>query len=297
MSTNDSSIEDAFRLIKMWGSAGRRARNKPLLLLLVLGQYVRGAKRMLRFAEIEEKLEDLLKEFGPPRQRYHTEFPFWYLQSDGIWEVDLRERIRGVTVRGFPTPAELIRADARGGLILPIFERIRTYPTTAVRLARVLLDESFPPSIHEDILTAVGFADLTSTHVRQPRDPAFRHRVLASYEYRCAICGFDARLRTVQVGLDAAHIKWPQGGGPDDETNGLALCTLHHKLFDLGGLTISNEYHVMVSEQLDGTGPFENLVLRYHDQPIRKPVNSAFSPGFAYVDWHHRMVFKAPARS
>jgi putative restriction endonuclease len=295
-SVYDDGIEGAFRSIRMWGPTGQRAPNKPLLLLLVLGQYVRGAERMLRFGEIEKELEYLLKEFGPPRLRLHTEFPFWYLQSDGIWEVELRSRIRGVAARGFPTPAELIRADARGGLLSPIFERVKTYPTTAIRFARALLDESFSSSIHADILAAVGLGELHSIHVQQPRDPAFRYRVLSSYGHSCAICGFDARLHTVHLGLDAAHIKWPQAGGPYDETNGLALCILHHKLFDVGGLTISNEYHVVVSKLLHGTGPFEDTVLRYHDRPIRMPINPAYSPRLAYIDWHHHMVFKGPAR-
>ena len=36
------------------------------------------------------------------------------------------------------------------------------------------------------------------------------------------------------LGIEAAHIKWHQAGGPDTEDNGLALCTLHHKRFDRG---------------------------------------------------------------
>jgi putative restriction endonuclease len=41
------------------------------------------------------------------------------------------------------------------------------------------------------------------------------------------------------LGLEAAHIKWFQAGGPDIEANGLAMCSLHHKLFDLGVFTIA----------------------------------------------------------
>src|SRR5436189_6378643 len=36
-----------------------------------------------------------------------------------------------------------------------------------------------------------------------------------------------------------AHIRWHQAGGPDIENNGLALCVLHHKTFDLGAFTLS----------------------------------------------------------
>ena len=46
--------------------------------------------------------------------------------------------------------------------------------------------------------------------------------VLTAYEYRCTVCGFDVRLAGVSVALDAAHIRWVQAAGPDEETYGLA---------------------------------------------------------------------------
>jgi len=58
--------------------------------------------------------------------------------------------------------------------------------------------------------------------------------VLTAYEWRCAVCGFDVQLGAIPIALDAAHIRWHQANGPDTERNGLALCALHHKTFDLG---------------------------------------------------------------
>ncbi len=40
------------------------------------------------------------------------------------------------------------------------------------------------------------------------RDRAFREQVMVAYEYRCAFCGYDGRLRNAAVGLDAAHVQW-----------------------------------------------------------------------------------------
>jgi predicted restriction endonuclease len=34
--------------------------------------------------------------------------------------------------------------------------------------------------------------------------------------------------------------------GPDAEINGLALCTLHHKLFDRGAFTLADDLKIMV---------------------------------------------------
>lgn len=38
-------------------------------------------------------------------------------------------------------------------------------------------------------------------------------------------------------------------GGPDSEANGVALCALHHKLFDRGAFTLSKDMKIQVSEK------------------------------------------------
>ena len=85
--------------------------------------------------------------------------------------------------------------------------------------------------------------------------------MLKDYEYRCAVCGFDVRLGSVSIALDAAHIRWHQAGGPDEETNGLALCVLHHKTFDLGAFTVAGGV-VLVSDQAHGTSGFRETLDR-----------------------------------
>ena len=65
----------------------------------------------------------------------------------------------------------------------------------------------------------------------------------------------------MSVALEAAHIKWHQAGGPDEESNGLALCTMHHKLFDRGVFTLSDKMKVIVSEIANGTKGFQEWVI------------------------------------
>ena len=72
------------------------------------------------------------------------------------------------------------------------------------------------------------------TSTAYPRNPRFRQAVLEAYSYRCAMCG-------IQLGLvDAAHIV-PHAHlqGHDVVSNGLALCSLHHRSFDTGLLYCS----------------------------------------------------------
>ena len=73
--------------LTIWARGDQRAPHKPLLVLYALGRWGRGEQADLPFRELEPDLTGLLKEFGPPRQSYHPEYPFWRLQNDGVWTV------------------------------------------------------------------------------------------------------------------------------------------------------------------------------------------------------------------
>lgn len=161
-------------------------------------------------------------------------------------------------------------------------------------IAERTLERNFPLSLRQDILDAVGLS-FEETVTRRTRDPQFRQRVLEAYEYRCAVCGFDVRLGSVSIALDAAHIRWHQANGPDEETNGLALCVLHHKTFDLGVFTVS-EGVLLVSDQAHGTSGFRETLLGYHGGPIREPQRPDWQPEPKHLDWHRREVFKGAPR-
>jgi putative restriction endonuclease len=98
------------------------------------------------------------------------------------------------------------------------------------------------------------------------------------------------------MGLEAAHIQWHQAGGPDEEQNGLALCSLHHKAFDLGAFTIHADRVLLVSEQAHGQRGLDEWLLKFHGRPIRPPQRAAYLPGERYLAWHEREVFKRPPR-
>lgn len=52
------------------------------------------------------------------------------------------------------------------------------------------------------------------------------------------MCGFDGALGHYPVAIEAAHVRWHSQQGPDEMANALALCALHHALFDLGVLGV-----------------------------------------------------------
>ena len=155
-----------------------------------------------------------------------------------------------------------------------------------------LLASHFPITYHEDILQTVGI-ELTFGSSNQPRDPKFRRNVLEAYRHRCAICGFNITLRDHSIALEAAHIKWRMAEGPDKEGNGMALCSLHHKLFDRGAFTLSDQLVVRVSEHVDKTSiGFEEWLKRFDGREINFLPEQTYYPDKDCVQWHVKEVFK-----
>ncbi len=240
----------------------------------------------------------MLEEFGPSKVN-RPEYPFWHLQEKGVWELefaDQSDRVRDWGGRS-PTDAELRRNDAVGGFPEPVHTLLSRDPSLIRRAAEILLTEHFPSTYHEELLSELGFdlADEGEWVLRTPRDPHFRGKVLLAYEHRCAICGFDLRMDSVPVGLDAAHIRWKQANGPDSESNGLALCTLHHRLFDRGAFTVTSEHRTLVSRHVLGEA-LEEWLLRFHGGEIRPAQEPSLAPAAEHLDWHAREVFRRPAR-
>ena len=50
------------------------------------------------------------------------------------------------------------------------------------------------------------------------------------------MCKYDIRFGDRLLGLEAAHIRWHSHDGRDVVSNGLALCSVHHKALDLGAM-------------------------------------------------------------
>lgn len=105
----------------MWKRGDQRAPHKPLLLLYALGRCKQGAARLLSFREVNRVLTALLQEFGPPRQAYHPEYPFWRLQNDGVWEVDTSFPLTRRASNSDPLKSELVQYNVPGGVTEDIY--------------------------------------------------------------------------------------------------------------------------------------------------------------------------------
>lgn len=309
---DEDSVVEAFARLNVWRRGSERAPHKPLLVLLALAQLQRGEGRLLRYDEVHERLGALLRDFGPPRKVVHPEYPFWRLQRDGLWEVpqraaalarhEKRRRTRKVsmsTPREVDLSARVLReVGAEGGFPAELAARLEADPELVNRIVAQLLERHFPPSLHEDLLDAVGMPWAPVPAARGRRDPDFRRRLLRIYQHRCAVCGYDGRLESSDLGLEAAHVRWHSHGGPDEPANGVLLCTFHHKAFDRGALGLTPDHRVLVSEHVHpDAGMTRTLLVSFHGQPLGAPLPGHDRPAPAHVKWHFREVFRQPARA
>jgi putative restriction endonuclease len=113
----------------------------------------------------------------------------------------------------------------------------------------------------------------TNVRVHQRR---FRGHVLPAYRDQCAIC----RLREVRL-LDAAHIIGDlEEQGDAVVSNGVSLCSIHHRAFDQHLVGIDADYTVRLSPRLldDEDGPMLELLKGFHAQPLSIPRPAALRP-------------------
>nr|WP_233580421.1 HNH endonuclease [Streptomyces triticirhizae] len=288
--------------------AGRRAPHKALLLLWLLGRFAATGRTEVSYAEAEEPVSALINDFGPPARaataRQRAAMPFVHLERE-LWELTDAE--------GRPLPPEtpergtlLRRTGARGRLRAEV-ELALAEPGVLADCARLLLDEHFTPAIDGLVVEAAGL-ELTEVEGvahrlvaggrRRARSAGFARAVLEAYGHACAMCGFDGALDRRPVGLEAAHIRWHSQDGPDRLANALALCALHHTLFDLGALGLTTEGRIRVSARFEARSASGRETRALAGRPLAAPRGGHPGPGRAFVAWHGAEVFKeAPSTS
>ncbi len=295
-------ILQAFDRIRVWQRGDQRAPHKPLLILFELGRVARGGRANIYYDDMEPELIRLLGEFGPSGATSSRHYPFWHLQSDGFWELNGPKELLNRPMGATPNLGELRGRRVTGRLKPEIREALASDPALRNEVAQRIVSAHFPESIQRDVLDAVGLdidpvTPPPETEEERQRDPAFRQKVLLAYEYRCCVCGYDLRLDNLVIGLEAAHIKWFQAGGPDVEANGLALCALHHKIFDLGAFTVlPDSLEVRFSRHVMGSPEIQARLLSYHGASLILPQSPEYNPRREYLEWHRRQVFKKPPR-
>ncbi len=277
--------------IRRWKRKKQSAPHKPLLMLFALGELSLGRKQIPYNSIYKKKFNELLENFGPTRSNHHPEDPFVRLEHDELWRVTADKKLKK-NKSGGVSDRELVNKNAIGRFPDEFLSVLEASQGENIRIvARQILDSNFPGTLHQDILDAVGL-DLTAQFTkRSERDRAFREKVLHAYDGQCCVCGFDLLIGNQNAFLEAAHIKWHAAGGPDKVINGLALCLMHHKAFDIGAFTVQENKSLVACKNAVGRSQKEWLTA-FHGKSLRSPRNSDYHPGPEYLKWHRDNIFR-----
>lgn len=229
-------VIQAFNAIRVWQSGDRRAVHKPLLVLLALSRVNGSAAASMDWNDAEPLLKVLLEEFGPDGSSNTRHYPFWHLQTDGLWQLEGPAAILNRPAGAPPTLTELRQNHVRGGFMTPIYAALAADPEIVATVAQRIVEAHFPESIRGDVLDAVP--------------------------------------------------------------NGISMCALHHKVFDLGAFKILPEtYQMVFSQHLNGSEATSQRMLAYHEAGLIQPQATEYLPHPANLAWHAIQVFKSPARA
>ncbi|EKO5149299.1 HNH endonuclease [Vibrio fluvialis] len=121
---------------------------------------------------------------------------------------------------------------------------------------------------------------------RRSKQQVFSNQVKSNYGNCCAICGIKTRAFLV-----GSHII-PWSVRKDirlDPSNGIALCTLHDKLFDQGYITLDKGLKVVVSDKANGDQALKVFTDLINGAKLRKP--KKFPPKNEYLEFHRTEIF------
>ncbi|MGA2084919.1 MAG: HNH endonuclease [Terracidiphilus sp.] len=122
----------------------------------------------------------------------------------------------------------------------------------------------------------------------------FRAAVLSSYEYKCCISGI-----AIPELLVASHIvPWKTDvGNRLNPRNGLCLSSIHDRAFDLGLITISPDFRLMLSKRMRMIKPNPYLRHTFHDYADKAiSLPEKFSPDPEFLRFHREIIFVEGAR-
>lgn len=124
---------------------------------------------------------------------------------------------------------------------------------------------------------------------RPYRDVAFRRRVRAAYDYRCAVSGLRLRNGGGRPEVQAAHIRPVEHQGSDSVRNGLALSGTVHWMFDRGLISVADDMTILVSRNKVPAEVVARLVRP--EGRLLLPADPRDRPHRDNLAWHRENVF------
>jgi putative restriction endonuclease len=99
--------------------------------------------------------------------------------------------------------------------------------------------------------------------------------------------------------VEAAHIVPHSSNGKDDIWNGIALCRIHHWAFDVGWFTLTDDWRLLVSPEIQNVPRTFGMVNDYdyirhtlsQNRQILLPAKRTLYPHKNSIAWHREHLF------
>jgi putative restriction endonuclease len=307
-----------------WPAATRhRAPYKPFLLFAVMDLIAQGLIQT-NFVEFNADLMDVFdlywnKIIGRDKAS-NPVLPFFHLNGDGFWHLvpvpGKEQTLADVPqIRTIGPLRQLVLGATLDGAL---FEMLLD-DETRDDLRRVLIETYFAPEAHPKLvelgqISAESFQyslelldrskgrfrlELKEFPVRQrqyqadSRSAAFRRVVVKAYDYTCAMCRVRVITPEGRVAVVAAHVvPWSESHN-DDPRNGLALCGLHHWIFDQGLVSVTSGYLIEVSPVISTDAKGVEPLLSLDGCKLHLPTERTLWPAKNALRWHRKNIFRA----
>ncbi|CAN5703269.1 HNH endonuclease [soil metagenome] len=290
-----------------------RAPQKPLLLLSVLDLFDLGEINT-NLVEITEDLLDLFDQYWvgalPFMKPSTLAMPFVRLESDGFWHVVRRKEGESLFGRPERSVAQLRERVFGARLDKALYQHLQVEENRRLLRSVLVGDRYFSNEARENLLQQ-GFVNkeafmYSEELLNNPEDPrvrealpleeeylpvrdqGFRRAVVTAYDHRCALCGIRVRTLDGHTLVEAAHIVPWSETRDDRPVNGLALCRTCHWTFDERLLSVSRDYIVVASKQLNVPGNLSGYLTSLEGRAIFVPSQESYRPDRDSLEWHRK---------
>lgn len=310
----------AFQKLRVDRSHGAPAPHKPVLLLSVLQGVKSGLipdNKLFITPGLIASFKANWSQLVTSRHDCRMALPFFHMQSEGFWKLIARQGNDSqlLLASSISSINQLDSLVEYALLDEALFAVMRTGEGNAI-LQATLLQTWFPGrqedlsslvAEHQGLLMAVSQKILYEPAAEYRREidallarkdeeeiffrgSVFKNEIPRMYNYTCCISGLRVASMSGTSMIDACHIRPFSESHDDTISNGISLCPNLHRAFDRGLITISNNYHVLVSSTFtESDTPYS--VKQFEGKSIALPRNEAHWPLVENLEWHREKVF------
>jgi putative restriction endonuclease len=297
---------------------------QPILLLSVIDLIEQGLIKA-NHIHITEELRDTFNKYRnilSPDRKFDSSLslPFFHLQNEDhqFWHLDYKAEYHRDILLDKKATKEKIRKSIKqlknyvnyAYIDQELFDLLQNYDsrkelvdtlvakwfTSSEDTTEYLLkaNKAFQDSIQKEITKLNKYDRVAQKfYFRKSaaREAIFGKAVVGIYNYKCAFCRLKVSNSLNQTIVDGAHIEPFAISLNNKVNNGISLCKNHHWAFDKGWFSITDNYKIIVANNLQEESPHARKIQEFHGEDILLPDSKKYAPDQCYpnpeaLKWH-----------